>query len=159
MRTQAFAVVVLTNDHGTCELIWLAETYISGAKTPLKYTCTPPSVVGNGADPAGADTGALSVKLLPRMATSPPGAKAAASPPPERLAPLAVAVTVALVEMVVASVILSPALPAVRAVTTTSSAGASPIASTFGSPFPALISATSPLTIDAKSSPLCTVYV
>src|ERR1700683_224562 len=99
MRTQAFTVVVLTNAHGTCELIWLAETYISGANTPLKYTCTPPSVVGNGEAPAGADTGALSVKLLPRMATRPPGARAAASPPPARLAPLAVAVMVASLEM------------------------------------------------------------
>ncbi len=64
----------------------------------------------------------------------------AALAPPLRFDPLVVSVSVALVESVVASVILFPAKPGCREIKWMVARPASSIASTLGSPLPALIS-------------------
>ena len=80
------------NSHGTWKLIWVGETKNSGASLPPTRTTTPPSNVGNGADPAVIEAAARStpnseamepadndaVKLAPF--TTPPGLMPGAAP-------------------------------------------------------------------------------
>ena len=103
-------LVVLVNSQGICALICVGETYVSGAATPLNYTCTPPRVVGKLGCVRSADT-VCPERFVPLMLTIVPGPTEAALPPPLSEEPAAVAVIFALLETVAEYVGLSPRGP------------------------------------------------
>src|ERR1039457_6168824 len=89
-------LVVSPSSQGICALIAVGETMTSGAAMPLKYTCVPPRLVGSASWVVSADA-VWNERLTPCTWAMVPGAREAASPPPERLAPLVVPVIPAVV--------------------------------------------------------------
>src|SRR6185369_14538122 len=96
----------------TWAVILVGETNIRGARIPSKYTWVSAKVVGSCSRLRSAETPSAGASVrgrfgsVLRMETSVFGAILAASPPPLKFAPLAVAVITVLVETAVASVML-----------------------------------------------------
>src|SRR5687767_8864130 len=106
-RTYALMLEVSCTSHGIWALIWVGETMYSGERMPLKYTCVQTSAVGS----TGWVGSALAVKeerSVPVIATIVPGATFAASPPPLRVVPEALAKTWDPVDVVTERVTLFP---------------------------------------------------
>ena len=89
-------LVVLPSSQGICALMAVGETITSGAAMPLKYTWVPPSEVGKFVLLVSAEA-VCNERFVPCTCAMVPGARDAASPPPERLAPLVVPVMPAVV--------------------------------------------------------------
>src|SRR5260370_11775775 len=131
-RTYALRLVVSPSSQGICALTAVGETIISGAGMPLKYTWVRPSVVGKVGLVVSADA-VWYERLVPCTWAIVPGASDAASPPPERLAPLVVPVIPAVVAvetgvMVQKIVVLLPLMPGRRDVSSRTPASRSPVA-------------------------------
>src|SRR6516164_7171367 len=125
-------LVVSPSSQGICALMAVGETITSGAAMPLKYTWVPPSEVGKFVLLVSAEA-VWNERLVPCTWAMVPGARDAASPPPERLAPLVVPVIPAVVAvetgvMVQKIVVLLPLMPARRDVSNSTPVSRSPVA-------------------------------
>src|SRR6516165_2014445 len=151
-------LVVSVSSQGICALICVGETYVRGDLMPLKKTDVPPSSTGRFGFDRSADA-VCEERFLPLMVTSVPTDTCAAAPPCVSVDPAAVAVMVEPLETVAEYEMLFPNGPGARAVSSTVSPVTSAVASTLGSPLPALIEFTTPLTTSVKASVASTLYV
>src|ERR1035438_6152074 len=159
-------LVVSPNSQGICALMVVGETITSGAAMPLKYTRETPSLVGSASCVVSAEA-VWYERLVPCTWAMVPGARDAASPPPERSAPLVVPVIPAVVAvetgvMVQKIVVALPLTPVSRDVSNRAPVARSGVAYTLVSPAPllaALIKFTSAVMMVLTVSVDSTVYL